>query len=129
MGESPDRADRALLAAVRVLSERKAENLTILDLRGKVSFTDWFVICHGSSERQVRSLAEAVQSSVRDETGLKPRSEGASGAEWVLLDYGDLLVHVFSEAARDFYRLDRLWGDATTVSVQALVEQGLPPAP
>lgn len=127
MGEGGDRADRALLAAVRALSERKAENLTILDLRGKVPFTDWFVICHGSSERQVRSLAEAVESSIRDECGLKPKKEGASGAEWVLLDYGDLLVHVFSEDARDFYRLDRLWGDATQVSAQELVEKGLPP--
>ncbi len=102
----------ALAAAVGALSERKAGRLVVIDLRGRVPFADFFVICHGTSERQVRSLAEAVQGEVRDRTGLRPRLEGEPGAEWVLLDYGDVLVHVFSEAGREYYRLDRLWGDA-----------------
>lgn len=107
-----DRELAALAAAVGALSERKAGQLVVIDLRGRVPFADFFVICHGTSERQVRSLAEAVEGEVRDRTGLRPRLEGQLGAEWVLLDYGDVLVHVFSEAARDYYRLDRLWGDA-----------------
>lgn len=107
-----DRPERALVAAVKALNERKAENLTVLDLRGRIPFADYFVICHGTSDRQVRSLADAVDSGVREETRLAPRKEGDVGADWVLLDYGDLLVHVFSESAREFYRLDRLWGDA-----------------
>ncbi|GAB4376076.1 MAG: ribosome silencing factor [Acidobacteriota bacterium] len=110
-----DRSLEALAAVVGVLAERKAEELVVIDLRGRIPFADFFVICHGTSERQVRSLAEAVEGEVRERTGLRPRREGELGAEWVLLDYGDVLVHVFSEAGREYYRLDRLWGDAPHV--------------
>ena len=113
---------RAVLgAAVHALSERKAEDLVILDLRGRVPFADFFVICHGTSDRQVRSLAEAVEGEVRERTGSRPRREGELGAEWVLLDYGDLLVHVFSESAREYYRLDRLWSDAPRLDAAAVL--------
>ena len=104
--------DPVLASAVRVLAARKAERLIVLDLRGKSTFTDFFVICHGSSERQVKSLAEELVDRVREEAGRKPVIEGLSRGEWVLLDYGDFLVHVFSESARAFYRLESLWGDA-----------------
>lgn len=120
-----DRSLTVLGAAVSALSERKAEHLVIIDLRGRVPFADFFVICHGTSERQVRSLAEAVEGEVRDRTGARPRREGDLGAEWVLLDYGDLLVHVFSEAAREYYRLDRLWGDAPHLDPAAVLAGNL----
>jgi ribosome-associated protein len=121
MTESPD---RTLRAAVEALDERKAERLSIIDLRGRIPFADWFVVCHGTSERQVRALAEAVESHVRDVCGRKPSKEGENGAEWILLDYGDVLVHVFTEEARDFYRLDRLWGDAEHLSPSAVLGAG-----
>ncbi len=97
------RADRAFATAVRTLASRKAEDLVILDLRGITSLTDWFVICHGTSDRQVKSLADEVLETVKKE------------ADWILLDYGDFIVHVFSERARQYYDLEHLWGDAPRV--------------
>ncbi len=107
-----DKADRALRAAQAYLEERKAFNLATLELTGRCAFADHFIICHGESERQVKSLAEGVEKAVRDETGLRPKIEGQRTSDWILLDYGDFIVHVFSEGARDFYRLESLWYDA-----------------
>jgi ribosome-associated protein len=112
--------DLTLATAVGALAERRAERLIVLDLREKSSFTDFFVICHGSSERQVKSLTEEVVEKVRQATGRRPIIEGFTVADWVLLDYGDFLVHVFSAAARDFYRLESLWGDADRIDPRAL---------
>jgi ribosome-associated protein len=118
-----NRADAALVAALKALDERKVENLVILDLRGRLPYSDFFIVGDGHSERQVRSLAEAVEGAVRDACGLKPRKEGTDSAEWILLDYGDLLVHLFTIEARAFYRLDRLWGDAPRLRLdEALAE-------
>lgn len=112
MTESSSAWDPVLAAAVRALSSRKAERLSVLDLRDKSSFTDFFVICSGTSDRQVKSLAEETALKVKEETGRRAVIEGLAQGEWVLLDYGDFLVHVFSEQAREFYRLESLWGDA-----------------
>ncbi len=109
------RADRAFATAVRTLASRKAEDLVILDLRGITSLTDWFVICHGTSDRQVKSLADEVLETVKKESGLGARVEGYLEADWILLDYGDFIVHVFSERARQYYDLEHLWGDAPRV--------------
>ncbi len=106
-----DRSDQGLEAAIRTLDARKAVGLVVLDLRGRSSLCDHFVICHGSSERQINSLAEAVENAVRDATGLRPRVEGRDGSEWILMDYGDFVVHIFSEHARAFFRLESLWYD------------------
>ncbi|MDQ7008600.1 MAG: nicotinate (nicotinamide) nucleotide adenylyltransferase [Acidobacteriota bacterium] len=109
MNEAP----RDLLSVIQqTLAARKAENILTLDLRGRCSFADHFVICHGSSDRQVKSLAEEVQHEVRKQLGRKARAEGFQRAEWILLDFGDVIVHVFSESARDFFRLESLWQDA-----------------
>ena len=107
-----DRSDQALAAARGVLDARKAEDVVVLDLRGRSAFTDYFVICHGTSERQVKSLADEIAREVKKQTGLRASLEGYNKAEWVLLDFGDFVVHVFSKAARDFYRLESLWFDA-----------------
>jgi len=115
MTEHQTPEDRTLAAAVRTLAARKAGRLIVLDLRDKVSFTDFFVICHGDSDRQVRTLAEDVIAKVKQETSRRPAVEGLAVAEWVLLDYGDFLVHIFSAAAREYYRLENLWGDAAHV--------------
>ena len=107
---------RGLPANVRLVVEasmaRKAEDVCVLDLREISSFTDFFLVMHGNSSRQNLAVAEAVEAALRP-AGLRPLSvEGREKAEWVLLDYGSLVVHVFSRAARDHYGLESLWGDA-----------------
>jgi ribosome-associated protein len=98
--------------AVEAALGRKAEDLAVLDLREISSFTDFFVITNGTSSRQNAAIAEAVEAALKAH-GLRPLSvEGLERAEWVLLDYGSLVVHVFSRAARDRYGLENLWGDA-----------------
>lgn len=107
---------RSLPAHVRLAVEaalgRKVEDLCVLDLRELSSFTDFFLIGHGNSSRQNLAVAEAVEAALKP-AGFRALSvEGRESAEWVLLDYGSLVVHVFSRAARDHYGLESLWGDA-----------------
>ncbi len=103
----------ATLAAL----DRKAVNPAVLDI-GQVSpFTEQFVICHGTNSRQVQAIADSVRRRLK-EAGLRPSSiEGYRHAEWILLDYGDLVVHVFSRDKRYFYDLERLWGKAPRLPV------------
>jgi ribosome-associated protein len=107
-----DESREAAVAAARAAAAKQAEHITILDVHGLIVITDYFVICSGSTERQVRTIVEEVEKSLR-ELGRKPvRREGESEGRWVLLDYVDLVVHVFSEEEREYYDLERLWGDA-----------------
>ena len=102
----------AVRAAVEACLGRKAEGLCVLDLRELSSFTDFFIITHGNSSRQNAAIAEAVAAALKS-AGLRPLSvEGRESADWVLLDYGSLVVHVFSKATREHYGLEILWGDA-----------------
>jgi len=97
--------------------DRKATRVTLMDLRGAGAFTDFFVICTGTNIRQVQAIADAVEEKLKAQ-GLRPAHiEGYGRAEWILLDYFDFVVHVFSRHARDFYGLDRLWGSATRIEV------------
>jgi ribosome-associated protein len=110
---------RSLPAEVRLAVEaglgRKAEDLCVLDLREIASFTDFFIVAHGNSSRQNAAIAEAVEAALKP-AGYRPISvEGRESADWVLLDYGSLVVHVFSQAARDRYALEKLWGDAPRI--------------
>ncbi len=101
--------------AVEACLSRKAEDLCVLDLRELSSFTDFFLIGHGNSSRQNAAVAEAVEAALKP-AGFRPLSvEGRGSAEWVLLDFGSLVVHVFSRAARDYYGLETLWGDAPRI--------------
>jgi len=98
--------------AVEAALARKAEDLCALDLRELSSFTDFFVVVHGNSSRQNIAIAEAVETALKP-AGFRPIGvEGRGSAEWVLLDYGSFIIHVFSRAARDHYALEKLWGDA-----------------
>jgi ribosome-associated protein len=98
--------------AVEAALAKKAEDVCVLDLRELSSFTDFFLIMHGNSSRQNVAVAEAVEAALRP-SGLRPLSvEGRESAEWVLLDYGSMVLHVFSRAAREHYGLESLWGDA-----------------
>lgn len=107
--------------AVRACIEKKARDITILRLDAASSgFTDYFVICSGANQRQVDAIAEAVDEKL-SKSGQEPRGvEGRRQAEWILLDYVDFVVHIFSESARKFYDLERLWKTATRVELADL---------
>jgi ribosome-associated protein len=95
----------------RVVSAKKAHDVVALDMSEAVTYTDFFLICSGTSTRQTKALAEELQRRMR-ESGVRPACvEGEREAEWILLDYLDVVVHVFTPAARDFYRLEALWRD------------------
>jgi ribosome-associated protein len=103
--------------AVRAAESKKALDLVVLDLRKAAGFTDYFVVCSGANARQVRAIADAIVEVLEDE-GIKPAHiEGHDRSEWVLLDYFDFIVHVFSPETRAFYGLERLWGNAERLSV------------
>jgi ribosome-associated protein len=113
-GKPPDAEEsrQAAVAAARAAAAKQAEHITILDVHGLIVITDYFVICSGATERQVRTIVEEIEKALRD-LGRKPvRREGESERRWVLLDYVDLVVHVFTEQEREYYDLERLWGDA-----------------
>ena len=115
---SPAQLDERVRLALHAAGEKKAHDLVVLDLREVASFTDYFVIASGTNVRQVQAVADEVVERVRKEHRSKPaRVEGYNSAEWVLLDYGDFILHVFEEKSRRFYDLDRLWRDAARVPV------------
>ena len=91
------------------LEEKKGEDILILDITGISSFTDYFVICSGTTDRMLTSLADTVLNRIRKVNGIKPRMEGKAEGGWLLLDLGDVIVHLFSPDQRDFYRLEELW--------------------
>ena len=111
--ELDNRVTRALYAA----SEKKAIEPTVLDLRGIASFTDFFVICTGANRRQVQAIADEVVEQLKHHGSPASRVEGYQNAEWILVDYGDFVVHVFDEKARRFYDLERLWREARRLDV------------
>jgi ribosome-associated protein len=91
------------------LEEKKGEDILILDITGISSFTDYFVICSGTTDRMLKSLADTVLNRIQKVNGIKPRVEGKAEGGWLLLDLGDVIVHLFSPDQRDFYRLEELW--------------------
>ena len=116
----PAELDERVRLALHAAGEKKAHDLVVLDLREVASFTDYFVIASGTNVRQVQAIADAVEEHLRKDLGVRPaRVEGYNSAEWVLLDYGDFILHVFEEKSRRFYDLERLWRDAARVPVPA----------
>ena len=104
---------------MRAAESKKATGVRVLDLREVTSFTDYFVICSGSNQRQIQAIADAVTEELAAEGRKAISVEGYDNAEWVLADYGDFIVHVMSPAARDYYELERLWRHAKTVAFDA----------
>ena len=101
-------------------ADRKALDLVQLDLRGIIGYTDYFVICSGRSDRHVKAIHDAIHTGMKNQHGLLPeRVEGLSQARWVLMDYLDVVVHVFTPATREYYRLEQLWGEAPIEAVGA----------
>lgn len=103
--------------AIEAARDKKAVEVTVLDLRKADAFTDYFVICTGASSRQVHAIADAVEQSLKADGARPSHVEGYGRAEWILLDYFDFIVHVFSPSARQFYSLERLWGNATRIEL------------
>jgi ribosome-associated protein len=121
--ESPDKCveqlDERICAALRAASDKKALDIVVLDLREIASFTDYFIIASGTNVRQVQAIADEVSEQLKKQGTRAARIEGYKTAEWVLVDYGDFIFHVFEDKARRFYDLERLWRDASRVSLPA----------
>jgi ribosome-associated protein len=117
-GTSP-RQHPELTLGIAAALDKKATDVIVLDLRKASAFTDFFVICTGSSTRQVQAIADAIQNALRQHGSRPALVEGESRAEWVLIDYFDVIFHVFTPATREFYGLERLWADAERIEVSA----------
>lgn len=113
--------DERILTALHAAGEKKAVDTVVLDLREIVSFTDFFVITSGTNERQVQAISDEVSETLKKAGSGPARIEGYKTAEWILLDYGDFVVHVFDEKARKFYDLERLWRESKRVELPAVV--------
>jgi ribosome-associated protein len=109
------RLPKAISAAIDAAQDKKASGIVVLDLKKAGAFTDYFVICSASNPRQVQAIADAVEDALKAHKQRPSLVEGYARAEWILLDYFDFVIHVFSKHARDFYGLDRLWGSATRI--------------
>ncbi|MCI4446174.1 MAG: ribosome silencing factor [Candidatus Aminicenantes bacterium] len=101
--------------SVKAGQAKKGEEICVLDLRELTSFTDYFVIMHGNSSRQNVAIYENIEEELRKKNIRPFGVEGLERAEWILLDYGNFVIHIFSKQARDYYSLEKLWGDAPRV--------------
>ncbi len=107
------------LAAVQAAQEKQAINIRVLDLRDVTTFADYFVICSGANPRQIQAISDGIGKDLKKIGELPTTIEGYGNSEWILMDYGDCLIHIFSEKARAYYELDRLWRHALEVPVPA----------
>ena len=122
--EPADEIDDRILMAVHAAADKKALDIVVLDLREIASFTDFFVIASGTNERQVQAIADGVTDTLKKVGTPAARIEGYKTAEWILLDYGDFVFHVFDDKARKFYDLERLWRESRRVELPADVAGG-----
>lgn len=104
--------------AVRAALSKKASDVVVLDLRKTPAFTDFFILCSGQNPRQVKAIADAVEETMRAAKVKPAHIEGYDRAEWILMDYFSFIVHVFVPQTREFYSLERLWGDAERIPVE-----------
>jgi ribosome-associated protein len=102
---------------VEIAEDKKASNIILLDIRNVSILADYFVICSGNSERQVKAIARDIEERLKEQEVMVAHREGMDPGRWVLLDYSDVIVHVFTPTERDYYRLEKLWSGAQTVLV------------
>ncbi|HHW36864.1 MAG TPA: ribosome silencing factor [Bacillales bacterium] len=102
----------------KAADDKRAEDITVLDMRGVSLIADYFMICHGNSEKQVQAIAREVKDKAQENDLSIKRLEGYDEARWVLCDLGDVIVHIFHRDERIYYNLERLWGDAPRVNIQ-----------
>ena len=122
--ECADELDERICAALRSASDKKALDPVVLDLREVANFTDYFIITSGANTRQVQAIADEAVEQLKKQGTRASRVEGYNTAEWVLVDYGDFILHVFEDKARKFYDLERLWRDAKRVPLPAELTGG-----
>lgn len=116
--------DEAVKIAVNALDSRKGQDIEVLRVDEVTSMADYFIICSGSSNTQIRTLGDEVEFKIKEKLGIDPlHREGYQSASWILLDYGFMIVHVFHRDAREFYNLGRLWADAERIDPSTLIEQ------
>lgn len=116
---SVESIDARIESALRAASDKKALDLVVLDLRSVATFTDYFLLASGTNVRQVQAIADEITERLKREGTRAERIEGYQTAEWVLVDYGDFIVHIFEDKARRFYDLERLWREGTRVQLPA----------
>lgn len=117
MSETERTSKQKTLDICGYLSAKKASGIVYIDVESKTSLCDYFVICSGRSSTQVKSLAENLEEKMEKEHGITPRRrEGVREGRWAVLDYGDVIVHVFNDEERDFYHLERLWEDGKNLT-------------
>lgn len=105
-------SDQLAEAIAELAADKKALEIVALDLRGVVDYADYFVICSGTSDRQVKAICDGIRFAIKETHGISPRRvEGLTQARWVLMDYLDVVVHIFAPELREFYDLERLWGE------------------
>jgi ribosome-associated protein len=116
--------ERILADASELAAGLKAEDIVAVDLRGMVGYADYLLICTGRSDRQARGIHDAIHLGLKQRHGLLPRRvEGFTEGRWILLDYLDVIVHVFTPDTREHYRLEQLWGEAPKVALESAVAQ------
>jgi ribosome-associated protein len=112
--------DRQLLmTAVKAADDKRAEDIMVLNMKGISLIADYFIICHGNSDKQVQAIAREIREKAEELGYSLKRMEGFDEARWVLIDIGDVVVHVFHKEERSYYNLERLWGDAPIENVQS----------
>jgi ribosome-associated protein len=116
--------EETVAAVTELAADRKALDIVQLDLRGMIGYADYFVICSGRTDRQTRAIHDAIHEGMKARGVLPGRVEGVSEAKWILMDYLDVVVHVFTPDTREYYRLEQLWGEAPSTTVEADVATG-----
>ncbi len=112
--------ERTLAAVLELAADRKALEIVSLDVRGMIGYADYFVICSGRTDRQTRAIHDGIHAGMKSAHRLLPRRvEGLGEARWILMDYLDVVVHVFTPDTREYYRLEQLWGEAPALAVEA----------
>ena len=104
---------------VEAADEMKAQNIAVLDVREVTTLADFFVMCSGTSTTHIQSIAQGVRDRLREGAGQRARAEGDSASLWIVLDYGDVILHVFDDETREFYDLERLWADARASFIES----------
>lgn len=102
---------------VELAEDKQAYEIVLLDIRTQSTIADYFIICSADSDRQIKAIIDHIDVKVQQEFGLNPRIEGTADTGWIVLDYGDIVVHIFSPTQRDYYRLERLWSKLPPVVV------------
>ena len=118
--------NKALAVALQAIDDKKAHDVLVLDISEVSSFTDYFVLCTGTSSRQVQAIADAIEEKTTAIGMKRTHIEGYAHAEWVLMDFMDFVVHIFSPTARAFYDLERLWRDGKRIEPESIIRAAKP---